>query len=192
MFVVHRIDRDTSGLVCYARNEAAHRHLSIQFTKHTVRKLYQAVVKGKFPYKESIIDSPIAENPRKLGTMMVTERGKEAVTICRIVQAFKHSTLLEVEIKTGRTHQIRVHLASVGYPLLVDEIYGGNNAFYFSSLKRNYKQTTEEERPTISRQTLHASTLSFIHPSTGKEVTFSLPLPKDMEVLLKLLRKYDV
>jgi 23S rRNA pseudouridine1911/1915/1917 synthase len=191
LFVVHRIDRNTSGVLCFARNEVAHRHLSLQFQNHTVTKLYKAIVKGKLEGKEGIIDTPIAENKARPGTMIISRHGKDALTLFTVEEQFKHAASLNVEIKTGRTHQIRVHLASAGHPLLVDDIYAEAPAFYFSSIKRNYKHATEEERPTIARLTLHASQLTLLHPTRQKEVSFTAPLPKDMETVLKLLRKWD-
>jgi 23S rRNA pseudouridine955/2504/2580 synthase/23S rRNA pseudouridine1911/1915/1917 synthase len=192
LFIVHRIDRDTSGLICFAKNEHAHRHISMQFQNHEVKKIYKAVVKGRMANKSGIIESPIAENPAKPGSMMVSKRGKAAISLWQVDEAFRQTSVLDVEIKTGRTHQIRVHLASIGHPLLVDELYGNAPAFFFSSLKRNYKPSGEEERPTIARLTLHAYQLTLLHPTTNQPITVSAPLPKDLETLLKLLRKYDL
>jgi 23S rRNA pseudouridine1911/1915/1917 synthase len=191
LFVVHRIDRYTSGVLCFARNAAAHKHLSLQFQNHEVRKFYKAIVRGTLMGKEGMIDTPIGENKARPGTMMISRNGKDALTLFSVEEQFKHAALLHVEIKTGRTHQIRVHLASAGHPLLVDDVYGDSPAFYFSSIKRKYKQTDEEERPTIARLTLHAYQLTLLHPSSLKEVSFSAPLSKDLETVLKLLRKYD-
>lgn len=191
LWVVHRIDKYTSGVICFARNEVAHRHISLQFQNHEVKKIYLAVAGGRMHAPHGEINEPIAENMAHPGTMLVHKRGKDAFTIYDVVEEFKHATLLKVQIKTGRTHQIRVHLAYIGNPLLVDDIYAKREAFYFSALKRNYKPGAEEERPTIARLTLHASEVTFIHPATGLPVTYSAPLPKDLETLLKLLRKYD-
>lgn len=191
LFIVHRIDRGTSGILCFARNEAAHRHLSLQFQNHEVKKKYLAFVSGRMKSASGEIDLPIAESKTKPGTMLINKRGKNALTLYEVEEQFKHAALLKVEIKTGRTHQIRVHLAYMGNPLLVDELYASTEAFYFSKLKKNYKASGEAERPTISRLTLHAFELTFTHPARGTEITLRAPLPKDMETLLKLLRKYD-
>ena len=192
LFVVHRLDRGTSGILCFARNEAAHRHLSMQFQNHTVKKIYRAIVRGRLKQKEGMVNAPIAENTVRPGTMLIHKRGKDALTHYWAEEEFKHASLVKVEIKTGRTHQIRVHMASLGNPLLVDEVYGKTPAFFFSEIKKNYKQTDEEERPTIARLTLHASALTLVHPVSGEEMTFETKLPKDLETVLKLLRRYDL
>lgn len=191
LWVVHRIDRGTSGLVCFARNEEAHKHISAQFLNHQVGKFYLAIVSGKLSEKKGEINAPIAESQSKRGTMVVHKGGKEALTLYEVQEEFRHASLLRVELKTGRTHQIRVHLAYIGHPLLVDNTYSPNEAFYFSTIKRNYKHTDEVERPTIARITLHAAEVTLTHPTMGESMTFDAPLPKDMETVLKLLRKYD-
>jgi 23S rRNA pseudouridine955/2504/2580 synthase/23S rRNA pseudouridine1911/1915/1917 synthase len=192
LWVVHRIDRETTGLVCFARNEEAHKNLSKQFENREVRKFYKAVVSGRLEGMEGEIDSPIMERPNKLGTMMVHPKGKEALTLFAVEEQFRSSALLNVEIKTGRTHQIRVHFAAVGHPLLVDSIYSKNEAFYLSSVKKKYKQSDPEEKPIIARLTLHAASLEINHPVTSEYMKFTSSLPPDMEALLKVLRKYDV
>ncbi|HWB63425.1 MAG TPA: RluA family pseudouridine synthase [Chitinophagales bacterium] len=192
LFVVHRIDRGTSGVICFARTEEAHKNLSLQFQNHEVRKFYLAVVQGILKDKSGTIEVPIGENKSRPGIMTVDKRGKAALTLYKLEEQFKHAALLEVEIKTGRTHQVRVHMAFIGHPLLVDDVYGKSGAFYFSTIKKHYKPSGEEELPTIARLTLHAFKLSLTHPATKKEMLFEAPVPKDIQTLLKLLRKYDV
>lgn len=191
LWVVHRIDRGTSGLVCFARNEAAHKAISLQFQEHTVVKKYIALVHGRVTPPQGDINVPIAENMQRRGTMRIHKSGKEAHTTYQVLEHFKHASSVLIQIHTGRTHQIRVHMAHIDYPLLVDEIYGPNKEFRIASFIRNYK-STEGDRPTIARLTLHATLLSFKHPKTGEDLTVEAPLPKDMEVTLKLLRKYDL
>jgi 23S rRNA pseudouridine1911/1915/1917 synthase len=191
LWVVHRIDRETTGIVCFARNEEAHRNLSKQFEAREVRKFYKVIVSGRLEGTDGEIDSPIMERPNKLGTMMIHTKGKEALTLFTVEEQFRSCALLNVEIKTGRTHQIRVHFASAGHPLLVDSIYSQHSSFLLSSVKKKYKQTDEEENPIISRLTLHAYKLELNHPATGERMTFTSPLPHDMEALMKVLRKYD-
>ncbi|MBK8657534.1 MAG: RluA family pseudouridine synthase [Bacteroidetes bacterium] len=191
LWVVHRIDKFTSGVLCFARNEAAHRHISLQFQNHEVQKTYTAVVQGRLNEPEGVIDAPIAESQTKPGTMLIHARGKSAVSIYKVQQQFRHAAVVSIEIKTGRTHQIRVHMAYIGHPLLVDEVYGKTEAFYFSTIKRNYKPSGEEERPTIARLTLHAASLQLTHPVRHTILLAEAPLPKDLDTLIKLLSKYD-
>ena len=191
LFVVHRIDKPTSGIVCFAKNEATHRSLSMMFEHRQIEKEYLAFVKGKLHLPEGTIDFALAENPLKPGTMKVYAKGKAAITDYELVEQFKHVALVKFIIHTGRMHQIRVHAASIGHPLLVDELYANSTDFHIGQYIRKYKAPAEPERPTISRLTLHASSIGFIHPATGEKLHVSAPLPKDMEVLLKLLRKHD-
>lgn len=191
LWIVHRIDRDTSGLVLIARNAEAHRELSMQFEGHGVRKEYLAIVQGTPPEEAAQIDIPLRPHATK-NIMIVDASGKPSTTLFKTLEAFKRHTYLRVKILTGRRHQIRVHMAYMGNPLLVDPVYGGKEAFFLSQIKRKYKTTEEgEERPLINRLTLHAETLEFIHPTSGQQLTFTEPLPADMEVVLKQLRKWD-
>jgi len=192
LWVVHRIDRETTGVVCFARNEQAHKSLSLQFQNREVQKHYQVLVQGRLEGSEGEIDSPIMERPNKLGTMMVHPKGKEALTRFRLLEQFRSCALLDVNILTGRTHQIRVHFASAGHPLVIDSIYGGRESFLLSSIKKKYNQSEEIERPTMTRLSLHAHALMIAHPTSGSKMTFTSPLPHDFETVLKLLRKYDV
>lgn len=191
--MVHRLDRETSGVLCFARNEAAHRHLSIQMEKHTSDKFYLALVDGVLHHDEGEIDKPIGEHPRVAGKMAVVLSGKPSLSFYRVLERFKRFTLAEVMIKTGRTHQIRVHFQSIGYPLAVDALYGRRSSFLLSEVKgKTYRsgKHQEEERPMMDRSSLHASRLRVDHPSTGERLEFSAPLPKDFNAILSQLRKW--
>jgi 23S rRNA pseudouridine1911/1915/1917 synthase len=190
LYVVHRIDRETSGLVCFAKTEEAHKAMSQMFEKHEVQKFYKAFVKGRMKEKQGKIEAPIAENPSHPGTMLVHPKGKASLTLYEVEEELRDISLLNVEIKTGRTHQIRVHLSYIGHPLLVDKIYAKTEAFMLSSVKRNYKAGEEGEQPLIDRLTLHAYRLVFKHPFTGETITCEAPFPRDINALLKVLRKY--
>lgn len=193
VFVVHRLDRETSGVLCFARTEQAHRHLSMQFERHTTDKFYFALVDGVLHHEEGEIDKPIGEHPTAAGKMTVTNSGKPSLTFYRVAERFKRYTLAEVLIKTGRTHQIRVHFQSIGYSLAVDALYGRRAAFYLSEIKgKSYKsgKHSEEERPLMERTSLHAARLRLDHPVTGERMEFSAELPKDFAAVLSQLRKW--
>ncbi|MEZ4887754.1 MAG: RluA family pseudouridine synthase [Chitinophagales bacterium] len=192
IFVVHRLDAETSGIICFAKNKDAHRKLSQDFQKRKVEKTYFTIIKGRLIQKEGTIDLKILENPMRRGTMRANKNGKTAVTHYKVVEEFKLFSAVEVVLETGRMHQIRVHFQAIGHPLAVDSIYGEGDGFYLSMVKKRYQiGKFEEERPTLSRLSLHAFRLTLIHPSSQEKVTFEAPLPKDMEVMLKQLRKYN-
>lgn len=193
VFVVHRLDRETSGLLCFARNEEAHRHLSMQFEHHTADKFYLVLVEGVVHHEEGEIDKPIGPHAQIAGKMAISAQGKPSLTFYRVLERFKQFTLLEALIKTGRTHQIRVHFQSIGYPLAVDELYGRRPAFLLSEIKgKSYRigKYTEEERPMMERTSLHSSRLRIDHPATGERMEFQAELPKDFNAVLNQLRKW--
>lgn len=193
VFVVHRLDRETSGVLCFARTEAAHRHLSMQFEHHTADKFYLVLVDGIVHHDEGEIDKPIGEHPSVSGKMTVQARGKPSLTLYRVLERFKHLTLIEALLKTGRTHQVRVHFQSIGYPLAVDALYGRRPAFFLSEIKgKAYKsgKYSDEERPIMERTSLHASRLRIDHPVSGERMEFKAALPKDFQALLNQLRKW--
>jgi 23S rRNA pseudouridine1911/1915/1917 synthase len=194
VMVVHRLDRETSGILVFARHEAAHRHLSMQFEKHTADKYYFALLDGSLHHDEGEIDKPIGDHPTVPGKMAIVSQGKPSLTFYRVAERFRHFTLAEVLIKTGRTHQIRVHFKSIGYSLAVDALYGRRNGFLLSEIKgRTYKQGkfSENERPIMERTSLHAARLRLDHPSTGERMEFKSELPKDFNALLNQLRKWN-
>ncbi|MDZ7268248.1 MAG: RluA family pseudouridine synthase [candidate division KSB1 bacterium] len=191
LFVVHRIDSGTSGLVVLAKSEASHRALSLQFEQHHVEKTYLAIVRGEMVEEALTVQRPLAEHPNRPGVMIVARDGKPAITAIRVLERFRGATLLEVQPQTGRQHQIRVHLQALGHPLLVDPLYGEREAFFLSSIKAGYHRNAgETEPPLIKRLTLHASTLLLHHPLSREQVGFTAPAPRDFQAVLKSLRKY--
>lgn len=192
VWTVHRLDRETSGVIIFAKTEEAHKHLNDQFEGRTVDKIYLALADGKIYHDEGEMDKSIAPHPSIAGKMMTSAKGKTALTLYRVVERFRAFTLAEANIKTGRTHQVRVHFQSIGHPLAIDPLYGKRAALALSEIKlRNFRLGKfEEEQPLMSRVTLHALRLSFDHPDTGERMTVEAPLHKDFQALLKQLRKW--
>ncbi len=164
--IVHRLDKDTSGVMLVAKNEKAQLNLMQQFEAHSVVKVYQVLVKGHLTPEDGIIEAPIGRDPRNRKRMAVVAEGREARTQYHVIKYMDNYTLLEVRTETGRTHQIRVHLKAIGYPVVGDATYGVKSDF-------------------LSRQFLHASHLGFHLPSTGEYVEFTSELPTDLEQALK-------
>jgi RluA family pseudouridine synthase len=191
LFVVHRIDAGTSGLVLFAKTETAHRELCRQFAQHQVEKTYLALVQGEVAEDALTIQRPLAPHHNRPGVMIVARHGKPAVTSIRVLERFRGITFLEVQPQTGRQHQIRVHLQTLGHPLLVDPIYGQSEAFFLSSIKAGYHlKEGEIEQPLIRRLTLHAASLRFHHPERQVPLTILAPEAKDFQAGLRNLRKY--
>ncbi len=192
VFIIHRLDRETSGILCFAKNEMAHKHMSQQFENRTVDKYYYALVEGSVYQKEGEINKPIAKSQAIAGKMVINKRGKESLTLYKVLEHFKNYTLVEANIKTGRTHQVRIHFESIGHPLAIDPMYGRKSAFLLSEIKgKKYNIAKHvEERPLMSRTTLHAKRISFDHPTTLERMTFETDLPKDFNAILKQLRKW--
>lgn len=171
--IVHRIDKDTSGLLIIAKNDKAHINMSEQIKNHQVKKTYIALVRGHMKENKATIDMPIARSDKERTKMAVSKRGKRAVTHVTVLEKFEKFTLLEVIIETGRTHQIRVHLAEIGYPIVGDFVYSnGKNPFG------------------VEGQMLHSSRLEFKHPITGQEIKLEAPLPQYFKnILIKLMKE---
>jgi 23S rRNA pseudouridine955/2504/2580 synthase len=187
----HRLDKETSGVLVAAKHADAHRELSYLFHERLVNKYYHALVKGVHHIAEPIvIDLPLnTDNPTK--TKVDKQNGVEAITAIISIEHFKHYTLLECKPITGRTHQIRVHLAYYGTPIIGDALYGGEDIFLSQIKRKNYKLSAmEEEKPLNKRFQLHAQRIRFENSLGKYEV--SAPYPKDFEVILKQLKKYDV
>lgn len=192
VWVVHRLDTDTSGVLMMARSADSHRFLNALFEAGEVEKTYLAIVRGAPPAESGVIDQPIRPHPSRKPHMQVHPGGKPAVTEYQVLEKFRYYSLLEARPKTGRTHQLRVHLAVVGCPLAVDPLYGEGDAVYLSDFKRGYREPkSKAPRPLIGRLTLHAHTLAFTEPASGQRHSFQAPLPKDFQALLKALRKWD-
>jgi 23S rRNA pseudouridine1911/1915/1917 synthase len=198
MLIVHRLDRETSGIMVFARTADAHRHLCMQFEKHTADKFYLALVDGSVHEEEGEIDRPIGPHPTIPNKMMITARGgKASLTFYRVLERFRNFTLLEALIKTGRTHQVRVHLQSQGYPLAIDSVYGPRPELKGSEIKgQKYKLGKyvgiDEERPIMVRTSLHAHRLRLDHPVTGERMEWKTELPKDFQAVLSQMRKWNV
>ena len=170
--VVHRIDKDTSGLVIIAKNDKTHIDISQQIKNREVEKTYLALVRGNIKENEAVINMPIGRSIKDRKKMAVDKKGKEAITEFKVLERYNGFSYIEVKIKTGRTHQIRVHMAEIGYPIVGDEVYSnGKNPFG------------------VKGQMLHAAKLGFIHPSTREKVVFEAPLPEYFENILGKLNK---
>ncbi|MFC3344147.1 RluA family pseudouridine synthase [Paenibacillus abyssi] len=170
--IVHRIDKDTSGLLMAAKNDLAHHSLAEQLKEHTVTRKYIALAHGNLPHDQGTIDAPIGRDPHDRKLFAVTGRnGKHAVTHFRVLERFGDYTLMELQLETGRTHQIRVHMKYIGHPLAGDPVYGRSKTI------------------ALKGQALHAAVLGFEHPRTGEQLQFEAPLPEDMEQVLSALRQ---
>jgi len=194
---VHRLDKDTSGVLLFAKNRAAQQHVSHQFQNNTITKEYLALVVGRPPSDSGEIDAPIGPHPasRKLMTVL-KHGGRPARTLWQIEQRFRDYTLLRVFPKTGKTHQIRVHLKHIGLPLAIDPLYnpprtpGSPIGIFLSHFKRDYRPSrNEQERPLIERLTLHAQRLR-VNQLDHAPIMVESPLPKDLRATLNMLEKY--
>ena len=190
--LVHRIDKDTSGLLVVAKTPDAKTHLGLQFYNKTTKRKYKALVWGIVENNEGTIEGNIGRNPKDRMQMAVLSdpaQGKHAVTHYRVLERLGYVTLVECVLETGRTHQIRVHMKHIGHTLFNDERYGGNEILKGTHFSK-YKQFVNNCFETCPRQALHAMTLGFVHPRTGEEMFFTSPLPEDMTNLIDKWRNY--
>lgn len=170
--IVHRIDKDTTGSIIICKNDEAHRKIAQQLKEHSITRKYRAIVYGRIMEEEGTVNAAIGRHPTDRKKMAINEKnGKPAVTHYKVLERFDKYTYIECQLETGRTHQIRVHMTSIGHPLLGDEVYG--------NAKCPFK---------LEGQTLHAMTIGFIHPTTGEYVEYEAPLPEYFEHLLQILR----
>jgi 23S rRNA pseudouridine955/2504/2580 synthase/23S rRNA pseudouridine1911/1915/1917 synthase len=189
--VVHRLDKDTSGVLLFALNRPAQQHVSHQFQNNTVAKEYLALVHGRPTENEGIVDAPLAPHPASPRRMAVVKRGgRPARTEWRLEESFRGFSLIRCFPRTGKTHQIRVHLAHTGMPLAIDPLYSSGEGILLSQFKRGYRPTRgEEERPLIDRLTLHAERLAF-EDRSGSRIELAAPLPRDFRAVLNQLRRH--
>ena len=188
--LAHRLDRDTSGVLAVALTTEAERELRTQFEDREAEKTYLALVDGEVPGEEGSVDLPIGEDPRRPGRMQTDPKeGKEAFTAYRVEERFRGFTWLRVRPRTGRTHQVRVHLAARGFPLAVDPFYGRRKALFLSEIKPGYRRRSGGvEKPLLARTALHA--LSLAVRVAGERVEVEAPLPEDLSRTLRALRRY--
>ncbi len=191
VYTIHRLDKDTSGLIIFAKNEVAHRHLSMQFEERKTEKYYLGLVLGSPVNTKGSIDLPIAENMVTRGTMIINRRGKPAQTDYEVLENFGSYSWVSFRIHTGRTHQIRVHMKDLGHPIVCDALYGDGKSLLLSSLKRKFKLSRHEleERPILNRLALHASRLGFTKPNNEK-VELQAEIHKDLKATLQQLEKW--
>jgi len=191
-YLVHRIDKDTTGLMIIAKNETAQAILAHQFFNHTIHRRYNALVWGDFDTDEGTIEGNVGRsttNRLRMAVYPMGDQGKEAITHWKVIERFGYVTLNEYQLETGRTHQIRVHSQFIGHPLFNDALYGGNIILKGTTFSK-YKQFIDNCFKIIPRHALHAKELGFIHPTTGKEMMFNSNLPDDMQQVIEKWRNY--
>ncbi|RCK75214.1 MAG: Ribosomal large subunit pseudouridine synthase D [Ignavibacteriae bacterium] len=189
--IVHRLDKDTSGLIVVAKDDFAHSFLAKQFANRTIEREYWAIVWGRFgKQKKGIIEANLARSKSDRKKVAVSESGKYAVTEYEVITEFDFLSLIKLKLKTGRTHQIRVHMHHIGHPVFGDPTYGGRRISYGENVKKD-KLFVEELLGIMKRQALHAKTIGFIHPITKEKMFFDSKLPVDMQKVLRLLKSYN-
>ena len=191
--IVHRLDRDTSGVIVVARSEEAHHKLAKQFENRTVEKTYLAITQGQPQFDRDEINLPIGIHPYQREKMTVRRdhsTSRDAVTRYEVIERFRGAALVQLSPKTGRTHQIRVHLAAIGCPVLCDALYSGRSVIEpsFFDIKEVTRAAGDADAPLIRRQALHATSLALLHPLTNERMVFAAPMPADIERVLAVLR----
>ncbi|MDG2424573.1 MAG: RluA family pseudouridine synthase [Phycisphaerales bacterium] len=191
--VVHRLDRHTTGVMVFAKSDVAHWRLGRQFEQRRTRKRYLALVHGKVEPLTDVIDVPLGKHLtiRDRYAVRWDESGKESITIYRVRERYENFTLVELELRTGRTHQIRVHLSHLGWPIAGDDYYGGRHLHGRDIFGPGGEPGMTASTPILTRQALHAGLLGFAHPQSEEPVTFTAPLPEDLRTLVQLLRKHQ-
>ena len=190
IFTVHRLDKETSGIILFAKNETAHQYFSKQFEDRSMEKYYLGLVHGTLEKATGSIDAAIMEHPALKGVMVVNKKGKPSLTDYELAEALGKFSLVKFRIHTGRTHQIRVHSKNIGHPIACDPLYGDGKPVLLSSIKKKYKLSKhdEEERPILNRVALHSYELKF-KDAAGQEFDLTAELPKDIRALIQQLKK---
>ena len=190
IYVNHRLDKDTSGLIVFSKTEECHKRLSELFENQNIEKLYKAILLGTPALEVAQIDLSISANRSGKKGMLVNPKGKTALTKYRVLKDWGSYALVELKLLTGRTHQIRVHMSAINCPIICDSLYGDGRSFFLSDIKMKYRRShNKEEKALLSRQALHAHQLSFVHPVTNEEMLFNSELPKDMRAVINQLDK---
>ncbi len=202
--IVHRLDRDTSGIILAVKDEKVHRHLALQFEKREIRKEYLAVIKGETELDSDKIDLPIGKDKRDRKKMAIRhDKGKNAVSVFEVIERFCGYTLVRIIPETGRTHQIRVHMRTIGHPIVADSAYGNSDGCYLEDLMRPLSNTgmhslakvhelwNNKDKPIINRQALHAYKINFLHPVFNKRMEFKAEIPEDMLNFISVLRRIN-
>jgi RluA family pseudouridine synthase len=191
LWIVHRLDRETSGVLAIARNPSAHKSLNDQFAGRSVFKVYLAIVVGSPNWQEKEVDYPLRpDGDRRHRTVVDRQMGKPARTLFKVLERYRGYTLIEALPQTGRTHQIRAHIAVAGYAIAGDNLYGSHKGIYLSQIKPGYRGKKSGERPLLGRLGLHAQALTIMHPRTGMSINFEAPFPKDIAAVVRQLRKH--
>jgi 23S rRNA pseudouridine1911/1915/1917 synthase len=190
--VIHRIDKDTSGLLVFAKTDTIHSELGKQIQSRSMKRIYLLIVWGNLPSNNGIIEAPIGRNTLDRKKMKVTPfSSRKAITHFKVIERYKCATYIRAQLETGRTHQIRVHFSHMGYPVLGDPDYGGRKHSVLVTIGKQHKNIFERVLSIINRQALHATTLSFYHPRKKKIMDFFSPLPSDIRESLNTLRSYN-
>jgi 23S rRNA pseudouridine955/2504/2580 synthase/23S rRNA pseudouridine1911/1915/1917 synthase len=188
LLLIHRLDRDTSGVIVFAKNTEAQKFISEQLEKHTAQKLYWALAHGSTAYDNFLIDEPIAENTVRRGTVLIHARGKKSMTSITTLYSGKKYSWLKCTLHSGRQHQIRVHLKHIGHSVIADEHYGSPKGLYLSDFKKITPQRDEDEKPLMGRLALHAYSIMLKMPN-GQEVCIETEMPKDFKATINQLKK---
>ena len=189
IFTVHRLDKDTSGIIIFAKDAITHKTLSQLFEGREIEKYYVGLVHGSLINAAGSIDAPIMQHPANNGTMLIHQKGKPSLTDYTLLESFKFFSWVQFQIHTGRTHQIRVHSQHMGNSIVCDNLYGDGKPIFLSSLKKKFKlsKNADEERAILNRLALHAQQIKFNF--NNETFSFEAPLPKDLKALLQQLRK---